>query len=253
MLNPMLEGLGKTHPCSAPSVFLLIVLGSAPNTPILRKKPRTGSILPRVEDESRRASLEAMQDFDWVGYILAALRQAGFTDQQDREQAAHDVVVYLLVQPGQLFSGYDAQTNGPMEGRFRIAVQNAVRNLLRTRRRQPAARAVSIGHGAGEVPAEAIPHRHRDDEVLEAFRDFLRREVGDDAVRLLDRRLDGLSLRHLAADQSFGLSGWGLRRLVQRVRKATLTFARRQGDDGFARAVERLLPTREDQAEACCW
>lgn len=204
-------------------------------------------LLPKVSDEGRRAGLESMRDMDWVGYILAALRQAGFTDQQEREQAAHDVVVYLLVQPGQLFAGYDANTNGPMEARFRIAVQNAVRNLLRTRRRQPAARAVSV-HAADTIPDRP----QEDDEVLIAFRDFLRREVGEDAVRLLDRRLDGVSLRQLAGDQGFGLSGWGLRRLVQRVREAALAFARQQGDDGFVRAVERLLPSREGQTEACC-
>lgn len=198
-------------------------------------------LLPTVADGGRRASLEAMQDTDFIGYILAALRNAGFADQQEREQAAHDVVVYLLVQPGQLFTGYDAATNGPMEGRFRLAVQNAVRNLLRTRRRrQPASRAVSIGYAAGEVPADAIPDRHRnDDEVLAAFRDFLRREVGEDAVRLLDQRLDGVSLRQLAGHQGFG-SGWALRRLMRQVREAALAFARRQGDDEFLHAIERL-------------
>jgi hypothetical protein len=213
-------------------------------------RTQLAELLPTVTDEGRRASLEAMQDFDWVGYVLAALRNAGFADQQEREQAAHDVVVYLLVQPGQLLTGYDANTNGPMEGRFRLAVRNAVRNLLRTRRRQPASRAVSIGHGAGEVPADAIPDRHHDgDEVLTAFRDFLAREIGQDAVRLLDRRLDGMSLRQLAGDQGIRVSGWALRRLVQRVREAALTFGRQQGDDSFVRAVERLLPARQEQTE----
>jgi hypothetical protein len=38
---------------------------------------------------------------------------------------ARDVIVQLLVSPGQLFAGY-GDTSGPMEARFRIAVQNAV-------------------------------------------------------------------------------------------------------------------------------
>lgn len=88
--------------------------------------------------------------------------------------------------------------------------------------------------------AEAIPDRpQEDDEVLSAFRDFLRREVGEDAVRLLDRRLDGMSLRQLAGHQGFG-SGWALRRLMRQVREAALAFARRQGDDEFLAAIERL-------------
>lgn len=124
-------------------------------------------------------------------------------------------------------------------------MQNAVRNLLRSRGRQPASRAVSIGYAA-----DAIPDRqHDNDEVLTVFRDFLRREVGEDAVRLLDRRLDGVSLRQLASDQGFGVSGWALRRLMQRVREAALVFARQQGDEGLVRAVERLLATRQEQIE----
>jgi hypothetical protein len=212
-------------------------------------REQLAELLPTVADEGRRASLEAKQGFDFVGYILAALRQAGFTDQREREQAAHDVVVYLLVQPGQLILGYNADTNGPMEAEFRIAVRNAIRNLLRTRRRQPDSRTISIGHGAGELPVDAIPDRHHDDdEVLPAFRDFLRQEVGEDAVQLLDRRLDGISLRQLAGEEGIGLSGWALRRLVQRVREAALAFARRQGDEGFLRAVGRLLPSQQQES-----
>jgi hypothetical protein len=60
-----------------------------------------------VTDERRRASLERVRDTDFVGYILTSLRNAGLGDDRDREEAAHDVVVQLLVSPGQLFSGYD--------------------------------------------------------------------------------------------------------------------------------------------------
>jgi hypothetical protein len=93
------------------------------------------ALSPRVTDTSRRASLEAMRDFDFVGYILASLRNAGFREQQEREQAAHDLVVQLLVSPGQLFAGYNA-SSGPLEARFRLSVQNGIRNLLRGQRRR---------------------------------------------------------------------------------------------------------------------
>lgn len=169
------------------------------------------------------------------------MRNVGFGDQREREEAAHDVIVQLLVSPGQLFAGY-GDTSGPMEARFRIAVQNAVRNLLRTRRRQPLTRAIGIGHGAAELPAHAIPDRRHDDlddEMLTAFRAYLGRAVGEDAVRLLDRRLDGMSLRQLVGHQGFG-SGWALRRLMRHVREAALAFARRQGDDEFLAAIVRL-------------
>jgi hypothetical protein len=201
-------------------------------------------LLPTVADGGRRASLEAMQDTDFVGYILAALRNAGFADQQEREQAAHDVVVYLIVSPGQLFAGY-GDSSGTMEARFRIAVQNAVRNMnLSRRRREPLARAVRIGDGAGELPVHAIPDRRHDDhdgEVMTAFRDYLADELGEVAVTLLDRRLDGVSLRQLVRDPAFTNSpAWELRRLLRSVRDAALAFARRHGDDEFLAAIERL-------------
>jgi hypothetical protein len=106
-------------------------------------------------------------------------------------------------------------------------------------------RAIGIGPAVGEVPADAIPDRRHDDdlddETLTAFRVYLADELGEDAVTLLDRRLDGVSLRQLARDPAFnGSSAWALRRLMRRVRDAALEFARQQGDDEFLNAVERL-------------
>lgn len=202
-------------------------------------------LLPRVSDAGRRAGLEAMRDFDFVAYILAALRNAGFGDQREREEAAHNMIVQLLVSPGQLFAGYNDHS-GPLEARFRIAVQNAVRNLIRSRRRrEPLSRAISIGHGYGELQPHAVADRQQDhgadDETLAAFRVYLGEELGDEAVRLLDRRLDGVSLRQLARDPAFrSRTAWALRRLMRSVREAALEFARRQSDDEFLHAIERL-------------
>lgn len=124
---------------------------------------RLAELLPRVNDAGRRAGLHSLREFDWVAYILASLRNAGFRDQQGREQAAHDLIVQLLVSPGQLFAGY-GESSGPMEARFRLSVQNGVRNLLRgQRRRQRPSRAVSIGQEADELPAHAIPDRRHAD------------------------------------------------------------------------------------------
>jgi hypothetical protein len=91
-------------------------------------------LLPRVTDDRRRSSLERVHGTDFVGYILAALRNAGLGDDRDREEAAHDVIVQLLVSPGQLFTGYDPDRSGPMEARFALSVRNAVSNVVRSRR-----------------------------------------------------------------------------------------------------------------------
>ena len=60
-------------------------------------------------------------------------------------------------------------------------------------------------------------------------------------MTLLDRRLDGVSLRQLVGDSAFSQSSaWALRRLMANVRDAALEFARQQGDDVFLAVIERM-------------
>lgn len=114
------------------------------------------ALVPRVHDAGRRTSLEAVREFEFLGHILTALRYAGLLNRQEREEAAHDVAVYLLVQPGQLFVGYNPMNNGPMPARLALAVRDAVRIVLRSRATR-AGRVRAVG-GGGDVPA-AIPDR----------------------------------------------------------------------------------------------
>jgi hypothetical protein len=207
-------------------------------------------LLPRVSDSGRRASLEAMREFDFLAYILTSLRNAGLLDQQEREEAAHDVAVYLLVQPGQLFAGYNPSSSGPMEARFRLAVQNAVRNVLRSRARRAARSPAISGHRADDLLATVQDscHGRDDDAVVGEFREFLRDEIGEQAVNLLDLRLDGMSLRRIARQPGFlSLGDWGVRQLMGRVRAAARAFVRSHGDEGLLRALERLAPADDVQ------
>ena len=163
---------------------------------------------------------------------------------ENREEAAHDVVFQLLVQPGQLFSGYDPKCSGPMEARFSLSVRNAVLNVLRSRRRrEPMSRAV------GGTGVEAVPDRRRggDDEVLAAFMRYLKAEVGDDAAKVLTAKMDDdLSQRDVIRHPEFaGLGEWRIRRLMARIRDAARAFAERQGDDAVLAAINRL--TRADE------
>jgi hypothetical protein len=202
------------------------------------------ALSPKVTDERRRASLERVRDMDFVGYILTSLRNAGLGDDRDREEATHDVVVQLLVSPGQLFAGYDPDRSGPMEARFALSVRNAVLNVLRSRRRrEPLSRAV------GGTGVEAVPDRRQDadDEILAAFLRYLKAEVGDDAVKLLVVKMDDdLSQRDVIRHPEFREMGeWRVRRLMARIRDAARAFARRQGDDEILAAINRRTRTDE--------
>ena len=52
-----------------------------------------------------------------MGYIAAAVRGAGFRDQREVQERAHDVAVKMLT--GGLFRDYDERRHGPMDRRFR--------------------------------------------------------------------------------------------------------------------------------------
>jgi hypothetical protein len=175
-----------------------------------------------------------------VSYILTALRNAGIRDEGEREEAANDIAVYLLVQPGRLFAGYDPATSGPMEARFTLAVRNAVRNHLRSRGR----RSRRFRDDNADTALAAVPDRRREpsDDVLATFRAFLRQQIGEEAVQLLDRRLDdGLSLRQLAREPTFKhLGDWGVRQMMRRIRDAATAFARSHADEDLLRAIARL-------------
>ncbi len=175
------------------------------------------------------------------------MRNAGLGDERDREEATHDVIVQLLVSPGQLFAGYKPPSSGPMEAWFSLSVRNAVRNVLRSRRRrEPMNRAIGVG------AAEAVPDRRRpvDDDVMAAFLKFLRAEVGEDAVRLLMVKMEEeLSQRDLIRHPEFaGMGEWRIRRLMVQIRDAARAFAERQGDDAILATIARLTaPTRKDE------
>jgi len=123
-----------------------------------------------------------MREFNWTVYILSALRKSGV---RDVEQHAHDIVVYLLVRPGKLFSVY-GDKSGPMEQRFKVSVRNAIKNL----RKKSERRERVVGASSGEV---ASP---KHEESVEEFRRFVRkRSVFADQV--LGKRLEGWSVRRL--------------------------------------------------------
>ena len=73
-----------------------------------------------------------MRGFNWLAYIAAAVRNAGFRDYRDGQEGIHDIAAKLL--SGTLFTGFDERRSGPFDLRFKAAVGNAVRNLAEKER-----------------------------------------------------------------------------------------------------------------------
>ena len=80
-------------------------------------------LLPKLTDPQHRQHVQRLRSFDFVGYIMASLRNAGFKGQQEVEDKAHEIAVRLVVTPGKLFAGYDEQSHGPLIARFKGAVE----------------------------------------------------------------------------------------------------------------------------------
>ena len=84
-------------------------------------------VIGRTSDAKHRQALERMRGFNWLGYVAASVRNAGFRDYRDGQERIHDVAVKLLT--GTLFRGFDERRSGPMDLRFKNSVGNAVRNM----------------------------------------------------------------------------------------------------------------------------
>ena len=114
--------------------------------------------IARVRDPACRQALERLRGFNWLSYIVGSVWHAGFRDQRERDEKAHEIVVKLLL--GKLFRGYDERIHGPLELRFRRSVGNAIRNIVekeKARRRNVPTVSISQEFSPGSVTAEEFP------------------------------------------------------------------------------------------------
>ena len=191
-------------------------------------------LLRRVEDRDQRKQLEAMLGFDWMGDIQTSLRRAGFGKEVD--ELSHDIVVKLLVSPpGGLFAGWKGQ---PMEARFRASVKNAIASIIEKRQtRRRLIPTVPIQPGLdpavaylGEPPQQTL--------LIRDFVEFLRRSLGELAVRVFLHRLAGGETREL-----FGKAGsrHEIKQVIRDIKGAAREFAERSGDPAFVNMVQRAM------------
>jgi hypothetical protein len=171
---------------------------------------------------------------DWVGYIARSLRNAGFRDH-DIDALTQEIVVKLLVSPGGLFKNWDGQ---PIEGRFKVAVRNAVLNLVEKRRNWQRFPTISIGKEVGMASPEEIATRQQSSghAMIEAFRQFLRLHHGEVVLQVFDHRFGGGDVKKLV---SAGLSSYAIKEAVKRIKAAGREFA--ADDPELAAMIDRAF------------
>jgi len=201
------------------------------------------------EHPTEESKLSHLLNFDWVGYVAKSLRNSGYKDH-DIDPFVHEIVVGLLVHPGGLFRNWDHQ---PIDARFKVAVRNSIINLVqkqRTRQRRIPAVSIDLEFENGKSAQDQLAGRSvtpLDDEAIEAFRELVRKRMGNTALAILDHKLQGGDLRSVIGNENFGKpSSYRIKSFVQEVKKLAEEFARERGDEGFLRQVQRAMAGSEE-------
>ena len=201
-------------------------------------------VIVRVRDPAQQAALLRMRNFNWVSYIAASVRNAGYQDQRERDEKTHEVVVKLLM--GKLFTGFDERFSGPMDLRFKKSVANAIRNIVELERnRRRYIPSVAIGHEPGTIAAADLPDRvsyGQDEQVIEKFRELVRRQLGDLGLAVLDVRLGGGETKSLVGSPALGgPSKWSIKKTVQEIKALGRQYAASIGDYGLLRRIDQAM------------
>jgi hypothetical protein len=208
-------------------------------------------LIQRVSDPAHRQILEKMRGFNWLSYIAASVRNAGYNDRREVQERTHDVVVKLLT--GALFTGFDQRTSGPMDLRFKRSVANAVKNIVeKERNRRHYLPTVSIGQefgGVTDLPARSWT-TNDDEKVVDDFRQLVRKRLGKIGVAVLDVRLGGGETKSLAGSPEVGGKGrYVIKRVVQQIKALAREYAGSLGDPELLRRIEKAMAGEEETVE----
>lgn len=189
----------------------------------------------QVPPEQRR-ELEAAKGFDFCGYISKSLRNAGF-QPADVDPLTQDVVIRLLIDPGNLIRGWNGQ---PFLPRTKVAIRNAVLNLVEKRQRRrrwfP-----HVTPDQVDVAMHAAPEG--EDETIERFRQEVQEKLGDLALAVLDAKLDGVNVKNLVGmPEIFTPSHYQIKKAVQQVKALAATF----GDENFRLMVAKAMADEQE-------
>lgn len=196
-------------------------------------------VIARIYDPDLRQQVSELKTFDWGNYLSRSLLRAGFR-HDDQQEAFHEIVIKLLVEPGKLFRGWEPNRHGPLDRRFRRSVWNAIRNIQeKSRNRRKWMTAVDPSVMAGQYAGRAIYNN-----IIGDFRRLVLSRLGRLALAILDARLAGEELKGLVGNSELGHpSGYQLKREVGEIKRLAHQFAHQTGDEVFLYNVLRALDT----------
>jgi hypothetical protein len=187
------------------------------------------ALLPKLKAPKQ---LEGLSTFDFVGYILASLRNAGFRGQEI-EDRAHEIVVRLIVVPGTFFRNYKEGIHGLLIARFKVAVKNAIANIVAKERHRRARIHTTT------YPLAFLWLPERDQKVVEDFRKFVFQRLGPLGLAVLDARLEGEQMKSLVGAIDLNSpTTYLIKMTVRRIKGLAQEFGRGTGDPDFLGRVE---------------
>ena len=198
----------------------------------------TGGVVSLNKPRAHYQTWLQFKDYDWVGYLSAAVRRSG-VPAHDQDSTVASIVVYLLVKPGKLFAGWDGTS--PLEARWKLAVRNAVINA-RERRHNDQKRHAAVSLEEPGVVATTASTSPFPDEAIDRFKERVEERLGKPAVVLLQHLLDGGEVKDLVKDKTF--TSYRAKELVKGL-KQELTLVSSK-DPGLKRALETLLQKEQE-------
>jgi len=198
------------------SQFLVEVSGLFPKSAINTLFRREIS-KARLRAKTQRAadSIDRMLALDVVGYIDKALRASGYK-ANDLDEIVQDFLVKLLM--GAFLKRWNGEA--PLDARFKVSVKNGISSLKRKKR--PA-----LTDDLSFIPAAV--DLDMDSDFIEGFRLYVLRELGMDALRLLDHRLGGRDTKALLGSRGFETS-YRLKAAVRSLKQAHAAYAYTSAD-----------------------
>jgi hypothetical protein len=198
----------------------------------------TGGVVSLNTPRTHYQTWLMFKDYDWVGYLSAAVRRSG-VPVHDQDSTVANIVVYLLVKPGKLFAGWDGTS--PLEARWKLAVRNAVINA-RERRRTDHKRHAAVSLEEPGVVATTASTSPFPDEAIDRFKERVEERLGKPAVALLQHLLDGGEVKDLVKNKTF--TSYRAKELMKGLKSELAKFA--ANEPGLALRIHKLLDKEQE-------
>ena len=196
-----------------------------PNTLFTAEAER---LLSTLKQPANRQDAEKIRTFDWVGFIVAALREAGFKGQEINAKA-HEIIVGL----GTLFHDYDEGEDGPLLDHFKGSVAKAVKKLVAKAYRRRSSTLKNT------FPLAFISLSEKDQRAIEEFRKVVHKRLGTLGVAVFDAQIGGEKITSLVGAVDLGNPTANLlKQTVRRLRQFAVEYGQAVGDPEFLRRAK---------------